>query len=347
MGLDSSHALGLALGRPDKRIICLQGDGSLLMNLGCLVTIAAAAPKNLVHLVVQNGTYEANGGHPIPNTEGGFRRPWRARPAMRTCTIFRELANFEQQAAHVLKQEGPVFATLQVEPTKPLTYDYPKLYDPARRKALKAALQASRPARCTHASLQIGMIGSSVPSHACGEGRRVSCKEIRARSPFQPSPNPPPQAERERTDTAAPPPAAATDAASSPLRWRFRHRQPIADAELGQQDARLGRIVLDLLPQLAHEDAQIVRVVQVRRAPHFLEQELVGHDVAGVLGEQLQQPVFLRRQHHARAVDGDDARRQVDRERPDLDHRLARWRRAPGGAWRRARAPAARPCRTA
>ena len=69
MGLDRSHALGLALGRPDKRIICLQGDGSFLMNLGCLVTIAAAAPKNLVHLVVQNGTYEANGGHPIPNKD--------------------------------------------------------------------------------------------------------------------------------------------------------------------------------------------------------------------------------------------------------------------------------------
>lgn len=72
MGLDSSHALGLALGRPDKRIICLQGDGSLLMNLGCLVTIAAAAPKNLVHMVVQNGTYEANGSHPIPNTKVEF-----------------------------------------------------------------------------------------------------------------------------------------------------------------------------------------------------------------------------------------------------------------------------------
>ena len=68
MGLASSHALGLALGRPDRRIICLQGDGSLLMNLGSLVTIAAARPKNLVHFVVQNGTYEANGGHPIPTT---------------------------------------------------------------------------------------------------------------------------------------------------------------------------------------------------------------------------------------------------------------------------------------
>ena len=45
MGLDSSHALGLALGRPDRRVICLQGDGSLLMNLGALVTISTRRVK--------------------------------------------------------------------------------------------------------------------------------------------------------------------------------------------------------------------------------------------------------------------------------------------------------------
>ena len=45
----------------------LDGDGSLLMNLGSLVTIGAAAPKNLVHFVCDNECYEANGGHPIPN----------------------------------------------------------------------------------------------------------------------------------------------------------------------------------------------------------------------------------------------------------------------------------------
>jgi sulfopyruvate decarboxylase subunit beta len=140
MGLDSSHALGLALGRPDKRIICLQGDGSLLMNLGCLVTIAAAAPKNLVHIVVQNRTYEANGGHPIPNTRTDFAAMARA-AGYAHAHEFSELANFEQQAAHVLQQEGPVFATLHVEPSGPLTYDYPKLYDPARRKAIREALQ--------------------------------------------------------------------------------------------------------------------------------------------------------------------------------------------------------------
>jgi sulfopyruvate decarboxylase subunit beta len=140
MGLDSSHALGLALGRPDKRIICLQGDGSLLMNLGCLVTIAAAAPKNLLHIVVQNRTYEANGGHPIPNTRTDFAAMARS-AGYAHAHEFSELANFEQQAAHVLQQEGPVFATLHVEPSGPLTYDYPKLYDAARRKAIKAELE--------------------------------------------------------------------------------------------------------------------------------------------------------------------------------------------------------------
>ena len=141
MGLAPSHALGLALGRPDKRVLVLDGDGSLLMNLGCLVTIGAVAPDNLIHFVVQNGTYEANGSHPIPNTATDFAGMARA-AGYRHVHDFSDLANFEQQAGHVLKQDGPVFATLRVERSKPLTYDYPKLYDAARRKALKAALQA-------------------------------------------------------------------------------------------------------------------------------------------------------------------------------------------------------------
>ena len=57
---------------------------------------------------------------------------------------------------------------------------------------------------------------------------------------------------------------------------RLGQREAIADAEFGHQDARLGRVGLDLLAQLAHEDAQVVRVVDVRRAPHFLEQDTGG-----------------------------------------------------------------------
>jgi thiamine pyrophosphate-dependent acetolactate synthase large subunit-like protein len=138
MGLDTSHGLGLALGRPDKRVIVLQGDGSLLMNLGSLVTIAAAAPKNLVHFVAQNDTYEANGRQPIPNPNIDFAAVAKA-SGYAACFDFSDLKVFEQQVAHVLEQEGPVFATLCVQPSKQLKYDYPSLYDPEKRKAFKAA----------------------------------------------------------------------------------------------------------------------------------------------------------------------------------------------------------------
>jgi sulfopyruvate decarboxylase subunit beta len=141
MGLDSSHGLGLALGRPDKRVVVLQGDGSLLMNLGSLITIAAAAPKNLVHLVAQNDTYEANGRQPIPNPKLDFASMARA-SGYAAVYDFSDLRIFEQQVAHVLEQEGPVFATLHVEPSKQLKYDYPSMYDPEKRKAFKAAWRA-------------------------------------------------------------------------------------------------------------------------------------------------------------------------------------------------------------
>ena len=66
MGQGSSHGLGFAIGVPERRVWVLDGDGSLLMNLGTLVTIAEVAPENLIHFVFENGTYEANGAHPHP-----------------------------------------------------------------------------------------------------------------------------------------------------------------------------------------------------------------------------------------------------------------------------------------
>jgi sulfopyruvate decarboxylase subunit beta len=140
MGLASSHGLGLALGRPDKRVVIIDGDGSLLMNLGSLVTIAAAAPKNLVHFVAHNGTYEANGGHPIANPKVDFAGLARS-AGYAHCHDFSEFASFEQQIGHVLSQDGPVFGTLHVERTRPLTYDYPALYAADKRRAIKAELQ--------------------------------------------------------------------------------------------------------------------------------------------------------------------------------------------------------------
>jgi sulfopyruvate decarboxylase subunit beta len=145
MGLGSSHALGLALGRPDKRVVVLDGDGSLLMNLGSLVTVAEAAPKNFFHFVIENGTYEANGAHPIPGRDrvdfAGLARS----AGYRACATFDDLAEFETGVASLLAQTGPVFATLKVEPGPEPIFDYGYMHGSGVRQAFKAALAADRP----------------------------------------------------------------------------------------------------------------------------------------------------------------------------------------------------------
>ena len=61
MGLASSIGLGLALARSDKDIVVIDGDGSLLMNMGSLVTIFANNPNNLTWIVIDNGAYGSTG----------------------------------------------------------------------------------------------------------------------------------------------------------------------------------------------------------------------------------------------------------------------------------------------
>ncbi|GCD19634.1 thiamine pyrophosphate enzyme [Cellulomonas algicola] len=62
MGCASSVALGLATAAPDRRVVVLDGDGAALMRLEALATIGAVQPPNLVHLVLDNGSYESTGG---------------------------------------------------------------------------------------------------------------------------------------------------------------------------------------------------------------------------------------------------------------------------------------------
>lgn len=61
MGLASSIGLGLAISKPDENIVVIDGDGSLLMNMGTLVTIASNNPKNLTLIVINNGAYGSTG----------------------------------------------------------------------------------------------------------------------------------------------------------------------------------------------------------------------------------------------------------------------------------------------
>ena len=70
MGLASSIGLGLAIHLPRERIIVLDGDGSVLMNLGTFVTLARYRPKNLIHIVFDNGSLLSTGGFDSQTASG-------------------------------------------------------------------------------------------------------------------------------------------------------------------------------------------------------------------------------------------------------------------------------------
>jgi sulfopyruvate decarboxylase subunit beta len=70
MGLASSMGLGIALSKPDRQVVVLDGDGSILMNLGGLTTLARYRPKNLVHVVFDNESLLSVGGFPTATSTG-------------------------------------------------------------------------------------------------------------------------------------------------------------------------------------------------------------------------------------------------------------------------------------
>ena len=142
MGQAASHALGLALGRPDQKILVLDGDGSLLMNLGCLVTNAHAAPENLIHCVCYNGLYEVNGRYPIPGAGRiDFSAMARAAGYAKTYT-FSEIDTFDERIDEVLGDIGPVFVTLEVEEGVSYPRDYVAIHSAEARSTFREALRA-------------------------------------------------------------------------------------------------------------------------------------------------------------------------------------------------------------
>jgi thiamine pyrophosphate-dependent acetolactate synthase large subunit-like protein len=78
MGSAIPLALGMAVARPDRRVVALEGDGSLLMNLGTLATVGAARPANLVIVLFRNRHYESSGGQDLPPVDVDFAAVARA-----------------------------------------------------------------------------------------------------------------------------------------------------------------------------------------------------------------------------------------------------------------------------
>ena len=112
MGHATSLGLGLALAQPDRRVIVCNGDGSMLMNLGSLVTIVGASAPNLIVLVFQNGVYEVTGSQAIP-AEADFATIARG-AGFSSVFEFSNLGDWTSGIDAVLGAAGPVFAVLRV-----------------------------------------------------------------------------------------------------------------------------------------------------------------------------------------------------------------------------------------
>ena len=116
MGHVADLALGLALAQPLRKVICLNGDGSMLMSLGTLATIVESGVSNLILFVLVNGTYEITGNQRIPSSGtidfasvakgAGFRRVYQ----------FDDAEGYRATLQEVLSGNGPVFVSVSLEP---------------------------------------------------------------------------------------------------------------------------------------------------------------------------------------------------------------------------------------
>ena len=140
MGQASSHGLGLALANPDRRVIVLDGDGSLLMNLGSLVTIANSGVTNLYHFLSANRVYEVNGAHPLPGADQVDFEGFAQSAGYAGSHSFTELDQFTEALPAILTAPGPQFVSMEVMPGDAYPRDYAYIHSAGAREKFRAAL---------------------------------------------------------------------------------------------------------------------------------------------------------------------------------------------------------------
>ena len=114
MGLSSSVALGICIAQPDKRILIMDGDGNVLMNLGALTTIGTYSPPGLLHVVFDNACYESTGGQPS-NAEVVDLEAIAHSCGYRTTQTIRTMHELDQVLNGLAELKGPTFIRILVE----------------------------------------------------------------------------------------------------------------------------------------------------------------------------------------------------------------------------------------
>jgi sulfopyruvate decarboxylase subunit beta len=122
MGLASSTGLGLALSLPQQKVVVLDGDGSLLMNLGSLSTLARYKPKNLLHIVFDNESLLSVGGFPTATSAStDLEGIARAAGIPQACTV-RTIEEFTSAVRQAISADGLQTIVAKVEATGPKAF---------------------------------------------------------------------------------------------------------------------------------------------------------------------------------------------------------------------------------
>ncbi|WP_431269699.1 thiamine pyrophosphate-dependent enzyme [Dankookia sp. P2] len=121
MGLAVPIALGVALAQPQRRVFALEGDGSILMQLGCLATVATLRPKNLTILVMDNGSYQITGGQPTPAAGSADYVAIARGCGLANSVWAKDETDFERLVEASLAGEGPNLIGLKLDDAKPPT----------------------------------------------------------------------------------------------------------------------------------------------------------------------------------------------------------------------------------
>lgn len=115
MGLAFPIALGVALAQPDRHVFALEGDGSLLMQLGALSTIAALKPKNLIMIVMDNGIYQITGAQPTPAAGVADIVAIALGSGLANSTWAADEDDFERLVEEAMSADGPSLIALRID----------------------------------------------------------------------------------------------------------------------------------------------------------------------------------------------------------------------------------------
>jgi thiamine pyrophosphate-dependent acetolactate synthase large subunit-like protein len=107
LGLAPSVGLGLALAKPEQKVIVLDGDGGTLMNPGALVTIARLAPSNLLHIIWDNGQYQLTGGQPTATATVTDLAAMGRGAGLQQVAAVTTMTEFKAELETWLKEPGP------------------------------------------------------------------------------------------------------------------------------------------------------------------------------------------------------------------------------------------------